>query len=146
MLAFSHKLKMFKFQALYTTSVMAMMWVCSDTVCVCVCEDRLQVFASVVSSTYDSKQLSQAFDELGDGSGLISMEVLRDVLINLGDKLRPGDVNAMIGECDDIVEGQVDYLESHQPSGRRWFREIPFPTPFFPFGPPLGLDGGGAGS
>ena len=25
------------------------------------------------------------------------------------------------------------------PLGREWFREIPFPTPFFP---PLGLDGG----
>eukprot|EP00959_Pyramimonas_sp_CCMP1952_P152760 3196067-Pyramimonas_sp.AAC.1 len=25
-------------------------------------------------------------------------------------------------------------LKSHQPSGRRWSREAPLPTPFFPFG------------
>ena len=74
-------------------------------------EDRLQVFANVVSSTYDSKQLLEAFHQLGDGSGVISIDVLRDLLANFGDKLPPGEVNAMIGSCAYIVDGQADYLE-----------------------------------
>ena len=40
--------------------------------------------------------------------------------------------------------------ESHQPSGRRWSREFPIPTPFFPFGegftpPPTPSPGPGRG-
>ena len=39
---------------------------------------------------------------------------------------------------------------SHQPFGRRWFREFPLPTPFFPFGdgfapPPTPSPGPGRG-
>ena len=40
--------------------------------------------------------------------------------------------------------------KSHQPSGRRWFKEFPLPTPFFPFGegftpPPTPSPGPGRG-
>ncbi|KAK2954613.1 putative Calmodulin, striated muscle [Blattamonas nauphoetae] len=51
----------------------------------------------------------QTFDQ--DGNGYITRDELRDMMINLGEKLTPDEVDAMIKEADLDGDGQVSFDE-----------------------------------
>jgi len=60
-------------------------------------------------SEADIKEAFKVFDK--DNNGFISASELRQVMINLGEKLTDEEINEMIREADNDDDGQVNYEE-----------------------------------
>lgn len=57
----------------------------------------------------DLRAAFKVFDK--DGNGFISPQELRQVMINLGEKLSEEEIDSMIREADSNGDGQVDFEE-----------------------------------
>ncbi len=72
----------------------------------------LSLFARKMRDTDTEEELTEAFKVFDrDGNGLISVEELKHVMTNLGEKLTDEEINEMIKEADVNNDGKINYEE-----------------------------------
>ncbi|XP_060552106.1 calmodulin-beta-like [Ruditapes philippinarum] len=73
------------------------------------CEMMEKKMAEETDPEQEMREAFAVFDK--DGSGTISADELRQVMLNMGEKMTPEEVNDMIREADSDGNGEIDYNE-----------------------------------